>query len=76
MVREFEGQLLNLQLAPLEFGVALGELVLQCKNLRQGLFLSWEIDAIPCRRNAQIHEPDYTTQEAYKPCKHWLYEHN
>ena len=64
MVREFESQLLDLQLTPLEFGVALGELVLQCKNLRQDLFLSCEIDTIPYRCKAQIHEPDYTIQEA------------
>ena len=71
MVREFEGQLLNLQLAPLEFGVALnqggiafGELALQCKKLRQNLIRSCGIDTIPYRCKAQIHEPDYTIQEA------------
>lgn len=70
VVREFEGQLLDLQLTPFEFGVALdelgiafSELVLQCKNLRQDFILSCEIDAIPCRRKAQVHEPDYTLQE-------------
>ena len=80
VVRKFEGQLLDLQLAPLEFGVALnqggiafGELVLQCKNLRQDFILSCEIDAIPCRRKAQVHEPDYTLQETYKPCKYRLH---
>jgi len=70
-VRQLKGKLLDLQLTPFEFGVALnelgialGELALQGKNLRQDLFLSCEIDAIPCRRNAQVHEADYTIQDA------------
>ena len=70
MVREFEGQLLDLQLAPLEFGVALnelriafGELVLQGKKVRQDLFLLCEINAVPSRCKAQIHEPNYTIQK-------------
>ena len=71
VVRQLKGKLLDLQLTPFEFGVALnelgialGELALQGKNLRQDLFLSCEIDAIPCRRNAQVHEADYTIQDA------------
>jgi hypothetical protein len=34
MVREFEGELLDLQFAPLEFGVAFDKLKLQCRDLR------------------------------------------
>ena len=64
VVRQFEGKLLDLQFAPLEFGVALGELALQGRDLRQGLFLLCEIDAIPCRCKAQVHEANYALKEA------------
>jgi hypothetical protein len=66
-MREFEGESLDLQFAPLEFGVALdelgiafGKLALQGKKLRQDLILSCETESILGRRKAQILELNYS----------------
>jgi hypothetical protein len=83
MVSQFQGELLNLQFAPLEFGIALdelgvafdelgvtlGELRLPCRYLRREPVRMHRMQGALGRFGAGIHDLHYTILAALNHCK-------